>query len=133
MDLVALRAELDAGHPVTGPYSADPQDAANEINAQNVASIRASMTGAELWANTDPADYAALSDSAKAQWLSFCAISDHDTTQGGLAQQFVVQLFGGGSATVAALATARQETVSQATALDLGSVRAAQIKAARAL
>ena len=31
----ALRAELDAGHPVTGPYSSDAAVAADQINAVN--------------------------------------------------------------------------------------------------
>ena len=33
--LQALKAELEAGHPVTGPYSADAQAASDEINALN--------------------------------------------------------------------------------------------------
>lgn len=33
--LVTLRAELDAGHPNTGAYDADPQIAANQLNETN--------------------------------------------------------------------------------------------------
>ena len=35
MSLQTLRDELDAGHPVTGAYSSDPQNATDEINALN--------------------------------------------------------------------------------------------------
>lgn len=35
MDYVALKAELDAGHPVTGAYNADDALAAGELNAEN--------------------------------------------------------------------------------------------------
>lgn len=35
MDLVALKAELTAGHPGTGAYSAGDEAAANQINAVN--------------------------------------------------------------------------------------------------
>lgn len=34
-NLQKLRAELDAGHPVTGAYSDDPQIASDQINALN--------------------------------------------------------------------------------------------------
>ncbi len=37
-NLAALKAELDAGHPVTGAYSVDDATAADEINAVNIAS-----------------------------------------------------------------------------------------------
>ena len=46
MNIVALAAELAAGHPTSGAYSADPQLAADQINAKDQTRIRASMTGA---------------------------------------------------------------------------------------
>lgn len=117
----ALTAELLAGHPVTGAYNADDQLAADELNALNVTRIRASMTGAEIFAATDPAEYAALAlPELKSQWLAFCAIGEHNPEVGGLAQQFVVSMFTGGSNTVAALGAARQETISRAVELNLG-------------
>lgn len=35
MDIVALKAELDAGHPISGPYNADDATAAAELNVLN--------------------------------------------------------------------------------------------------
>jgi hypothetical protein len=47
--LQALKAELDAGHPVTGAYSANSEAAAEEINALNRTRINA-IGSAELLA-----------------------------------------------------------------------------------
>ena len=48
-NLQALKAELDAGHPVTGAYSANSEAAAEEINALNRTRINA-IGSAELLA-----------------------------------------------------------------------------------
>lgn len=132
MDYVALAAELAAGHPTSGAYAADPQAAADQINEKNQTRIKASMTGAEVWANTDPSEYVALSSDAKrSQWLAFCGITSHDPSEGGLAQQFTVSMFGSQSNTVAALSVARMETVSRAETLGFGRVFAGDIQYAR--
>ena len=36
IDYVALKAELDGAHPVTGAYNADDQLAADELNLFNI-------------------------------------------------------------------------------------------------
>lgn len=131
MDYVALAAELNAGHPTSGAYASDPQAAANQINELNQTRIKASMTGAEIWDATVPSDYAGLTDAQKSQWLAFCGIEKHDSSEGGLAQQIVVTLFGGGSATIAALSAARTETVSRASILGFSRVLAVDIQYAR--
>ena len=133
MDYVALAAELTGGHPVSGAYNADAQLAADQINALDIASIKANLSGSEMWANTVAAEYGALTDAQKSQWLSFCAIESHDPEVGGLAQLFVVDIFGGGSTTVTNLGTARSETISRAAELGLGRVRAVDIEVARAI
>ena len=48
-NLQKLRAELDAGHPVTGAYSEDPQIASDQINALNRSRINP-VNSAELLA-----------------------------------------------------------------------------------
>ena len=120
IDYAALTAERAASHPVTGAYNADAQLAADELNAVNIDTIRSSMTGSEIWAATDPTEYSAKTDAQKSQWLAFCAIETHDPAVGGLAQSFVVDIFGGGSATVTALGNLRTLTVSRASQLNLG-------------
>ena len=46
-NLQKLREELDAGHPVTGAYSADDSAASEEINAKNRVRIN-SISSAQL-------------------------------------------------------------------------------------
>ena len=48
MDIVALAAELTAGHPVTGAYNADDALAAGELNAVNRTRSRDTVTGSEI-------------------------------------------------------------------------------------
>ena len=130
----ALKAELDAGHPVSGAYNADDQLAADQINLADVSRIRSNMTGAEILAATDTTEYAALTDAAKAQFLSFTSGNDTiDPAVGGIAQEIIVDIFGGGSVTVTTLGLLRQETISRATELDFGTVIIGDIQNARAL
>ena len=131
MNYAALTAELAAGHPSTGVYSADAQTAANEINAANITRIKASMTGEEVFQATVMSEYKALGADKKAQWLAFTNRDSINPEAGGRAQEIVVDIFGAGSQTVAALAAARNETVSRATVLGLGRVRAGDIIVAR--
>jgi len=126
-----LAAELTAGHPVTGAYDADAATAAGQVNAQNVVRIRASMSGQEMFENTDSADYAGLTDAKKAEWISFCGIDTHDPRADGTVQEFVIYIFGGGSDTVTNLSAARNETVSQAVVLGFPEVTASHVLVAR--
>ena len=119
IDYAALTAELASSHPVTGAYNADAQLAADELNAVNIDTTRASMTGSEIWAATDPAEYDALTDTAKNQWLAFCAIETHDPAVGGLAQSFVTSIFGA-STTTNNLSALRTQAVSRVSQLNLG-------------
>lgn len=129
-----LQAELLAGHPVSGAYNADDQLAADQINALDVTRIRSNMTGAEILAATDSTEYAALTDAAKAQFLSFTSGNENiDPAAGGIAQEIIVDIFGGGSTTVTTLGLLRQESISRATELDFGFVIIGDIQNARAL
>ena len=133
MDLVALAAELTAGHPVTGAYNADDALATQQINEVNIDVIRASMSGSEMFANTDGGDYAALSDAKKLEWLNFCGIDSHNPNNGSPAATFVTYIFGAGTQTLTNLIAARGETISRATQLGLGRVRVDDVTKARAL
>ena len=127
----AIAAELTTStHPTTNPYSVDDQTAREELNAENVTRIRATMTGSEIWDTTDYDEFAALTEIQRDEWLAFCAIDDHDPKAGGLAQQFVVSIFGAGD-TLSALAATRNEDVSQATILGVGNVSLGDVQNAR--
>ncbi|NBT31821.1 MAG: hypothetical protein EBT13_07945 [Rhodobacteraceae bacterium] len=131
MDIAALAAELTAGHPSTGAYAADPQLAADQINAANQTRIKATISGSELFKATNKAEFAALPSAKQSAWRETCAIQEHDPAQGGITEATVLDIFPTQGATVAALAAARQETVSRAEVLGFGRVVAADIQRAR--
>ena len=133
MDYQALQTELAGSHPISGAYNADAALAAAQINALDIVRIRASMSGQELLEATDSTEFGALSDAKKSQWL---ALTGHDAVNpeaGGVAQEIVVDIFGGGSTTVTALGTLRQETVSRGVDLGFGYVTPGDVEFARAL
>jgi len=58
MNLIALKTELDAGHPVTGVYDADIAVAAGQLNAVNQTRVRAiDITELREWASEDERAY----------------------------------------------------------------------------
>ena len=132
MNYTALKAEIDAGHPDTGAYDADSAIAAQQINAANRTRIKASMTGSEIFAATDSAEFDGLTAAKKDLWLAFCAIDNQNPEAGGLAQLFTVSIFGGGSTTVSTLGSIREESISRSTELGLGTVKQVHIDKARA-
>jgi len=123
---------LTSTHPTTLTYNADDVTAQGELNALNVPRIRAVMTGSEIWRVTDHAELETLTDTQRDEWLAFCAIDEQDPELGGLAQDFVVGIFGAGN-TLSALAAAREELVSQGTILGVGNISLGDIQNARAV
>jgi len=68
---IKLRAYLDAN---AGTYGAlNDAAAAAQINSDDTRT-RESISGSELFGYTDEAEYLALTDALKSQWLSLCAI-----------------------------------------------------------
>ena len=131
MNFTALAAELAGVHPVTGAYDADSTVAAAQFHVKNIVRNRTSMTGREVAAEIDDAEYDALSDVKKTQILALTAHADIDPF--GFAANVIKDVFGAGSGTVSALAVARVETVSQAVAKSLGYVKPGHIEQARAI
>ena len=108
------------------------QAAADLLNVADISRTRESMSGSEFFSATDPAQYGALTDSKKQQWLSFCGIDSHNPENNGVAHQFVVNMFTSG-ATIANLAAARTELISRATELGQPTVFAGHVEQARTL
>lgn len=130
MNITRLKEVLAVDHPVTGAWSANNETAASELNAVNVIRPRLNMTGREVSSHVVDAEYDNLSDAKKAQIL---ALTAHDTLDPfGFAANVVKDIFSAGSGTLTALAAARTETVSQATAEGLGLVRPGNVSEARA-
>ena len=119
INYVELKAELLAGHSVTGAYSVDDATAAAEISAPNISKVKGVMTGAEMFAATVPADFAGLTAAKKSEWLSFCGIENHNPENNGTAHLFVQYIFGT-SDTLTALAIARRDLISRVAEMGFG-------------
>ena len=130
-----LKAELDAGHPVTGAYDANDFIATGQCNAVNIVRDRKSMTGREVREATNPAEYNVLSADQQSNWIAFTQPTNVlNPKTGGIDEAIAIGIFGGGSATITALAVARSETVSQMEILGLGtSIKEGSVQNARAL
>ncbi len=130
-DLQALRAELDAGHPDTGAYDASAVTAAEQVNALNRTQNRDSMTGSEILNAVVVSEYTALMEADKDRLWDLLGLGTLDPF--GVEATLLTSLFGGGSATIVALAAARKLSVSRAEELGLGKVAAGTVEQARAL
>ena len=130
MDTEALKAELLAGHPVTGPYSGNDTAAAAEMNVKNVERIKETLTGNELFTSTAITEFALLTDTKKQMWVSWC--NTHRDPAHASNISFVNHVFGTASITMAALAALRVEFISQAEYLGFGAMAAGYVQRARA-
>lgn len=106
-------------------------DAAALINVVDVSRNRTSIPGTELLEAQDAVEFVALTDAKKAQWLALCSVGSVDPY--GAAVDIVLDIWGGGTTTVANLAAARVETISRAVELGLGVVTLGQVTATRGL
>jgi len=88
------------------------------------------MTGDELFQQTDPTEFAGLTDVNKQLWVSFTSRAAIDPFAANNVS-FVTSIFGGGSDTITALAAARQESISRATELGLSVIEAKHVRWAR--
>ena len=124
MTVLALRAELDLA-----TYNGmTDQQAADELNAVDKTFRLLSMSGGELFAQTDATEYDLLSDTKKAQWLSLCALTSVDPS--GVVESIVTDIWGA-STTLNNLATARDVLRSQAFILGLGTISPENVRFAR--
>lgn len=134
MDYVALRAELDAGHPITGAYDVDDQLAADQINVLDIEVDR--LTTPEEAANaTDADEFNALTDADKSLWVGVLAWSTINLNEGiGLATAQGIWAGAAGTITRPALIATSKHFVSRGTELGFGAnIIIGDIQNARAL
>lgn len=129
MDYQTLNTELTTDPLGRGYAGMTDEQAAADLNTVYRTRDRAILTGAQIWEQTQPSEYNALTDAQKNQWIGFCGISVHDPF--GPSAQFVLDLFGGGSTTVANLQTARVENISRGAELGLGVITEGAVHSAR--
>ena len=89
--LQILKNELDVDELGRGYPSMSHEEVAIDLSQEIRPRNRTSMAGAEAYGLTDSAEYTALSDAAKSQWLSLCSITSVDPF--GPAAQAVIDLF----------------------------------------
>lgn len=129
MNIAVLKTELLAGHPSTGPYDANDVAAAAQINVVNRQRNRASMTGSEVLNAVVLSEFNALADVKQDRFMQLIGIGILNPF--GREADLITSLFGGGSGTVTALASARKEDISRAVELGLGVVKLGHIQMAR--
>jgi hypothetical protein len=129
MNLTALRSEL-VSDPLARGYSgmSDAQASAS-LNTVNRSVHVATMSGSEVLQSIDKTEYGALTDGKKSAVWGLLGMGTLNPW--GREADIVVEIFGGGSATVTALAAARTRTVSRAEELGLGVIRESDVTKAR--
>jgi hypothetical protein len=130
MDLAELQAELAAGHPVTGPYSPHPTEAAAQLNAINRTRPRTAVTGSEVLNAIDKSEFLAQTEAERARVWNILHLGTLDPW--GLEAELLVDIFGAGSATITALAALRTLAISRGTELGFGGVTPGHVERARA-
>ena len=127
----ALSEEITNDPKLAGYSGMTDQEVVISLNTLYTNQNKASMAGSELMDNQNSAEFTALTDSKKSQWLALCAIDSVDPF--GQVVEVVKDIWGNGSATVSNLAAARLVLVSRATELGLGVVTLGQVTANRGL
>ena len=131
MDLAALKAELDAGHPDTGAYNVDDALAAGELNAVNRTKPKSSMSGSEIINAVDTAEWGTRT--ADQQQVVWNVVHLGDVNPFGVEATLIQNAFtGAGGVTVTALAAARAPAASRAVELGIGFIYPTHVTHARA-
>ena len=114
-----LKAELDAGHPITGAYNVDDALAAGELNLANI-EVEKLTTPLEAMNATDATEFNALTDADKSLWASVLAWETINLNAGvGLATATGIWAGAAGTITRPALIATRTQLINRATDLGL--------------
>lgn len=107
-------------------------EVAADLNTVYRTRNKQSMSGDEVFQQTVPAEFDALSEDHQQLWMAFCG-RDRINPFATANVQLVVHIFGSGSTTIANLQDARVEDISRAVELGLGEVSEGAVNHARAL
>jgi hypothetical protein len=129
MDIDALKAELLAAHPVTGPYDVDDAVAADQLNAVNRIRNKSSLTGSQVLNAIDKAEY--NSKTADQKGLVWDILHLGELNPFGLEADLMADIFTGDSPTITALQALRVEECSRAVEIGLGEVKPGHVWEAR--
>lgn len=130
MNLSALKAELLAGHPVTGAYSDDHAEALAQLQAENIEQDVETITGQDLFEAVLPAEYFTLNTEQKALFGDIIGMGTI-RVNGTNTKAALLAMFGVGTATRDNLAALQKRMISRETELGLGHVRTGDIQRVR--
>jgi len=134
MNLVELRAELDADELIRGYASMNDFDAAADMNLEIRERVKPNgATGSEIFDQTNEDEYIALTSPKRTEWLALCGIDVVSLQNTSPAAPIVTEIFGNPSQTRTNLLAFRLETVSRGVEIDLGVIREGHVQQARAL
>jgi hypothetical protein len=129
--MTVLSDEL-SNDPLGRGYSTmTDEEAASDLNTAYRSRIKSSMSGDEIFTQTDAAEFAGLTDHKRLAWVSWTGKDSIDPSNS-VNVDYVKWVFGNDSTTVSNLAAAREESITRATELGLGRVREGEIQMARA-
>ena len=127
---MSLKDELINDPLVRGYAAMTDEEAAADLNTVYRTRNRTSMTGDELFQQTDSEEWSGLTEAKQSQWLAFCGRDSIDPFAS--ANVALVQdIFGFGAGTLIALNAARLESISRADELGLGEVKIGHVQEAR--
>lgn len=109
----ALKTEIDTDPESRGYAGMSDQQAADSLNAKDRPANRASMSGDEIFQQTNPTEYVAVSDHKRNLWTAFTSKDSVDPFATNNVE-FVKWIFGDASQTVTNLADARTTLISRA-------------------
>jgi len=136
IDYVALRAELDAGHPVSGVYNVDDQLAADQMNVVDVVTDQEFIPSATIFDAilNNKAEWEALVADDR-QWVrDILTINSEEgvpTLAGTPSRTQLIAILG--TNTKAEIALAIPHTISRATELSFGKIIIGDVQNARAI
>jgi hypothetical protein len=90
------------------------------------------VTGSDIFNNTDDAEFAVLADSDKDRWIQLCQVDNIDVSNG-IALNLESELFGPGTDTRTTLQGLKNPPASRAEELGVGLVLEANVAFARSL
>lgn len=107
------------------------QEAADSLNNADIERNLDLVTGTALIDAQNSAEYIALSDAKKAQWLALCGLNEIDPF--GTVVDIAIDIWGAGSVTLSNLNAIRKETIPRATELGLPFLYSENVRFARTL
>ena len=129
MSNVKLKDEVDTDPLSRGYSSMSDSEVVDSLNTKDISRNRSSMSGDEVSSSIDKTEYQALSDASKDRAIVLTNRIVIDPF--GFVKDVLIDIFGGGSTTIASLAAARVESISRAEELKIGKVKLGHVEAIR--